>query len=180
MKRALFLSLPLTVGLIAIVAVVAAALAFPTAAKDELDAYLDHLASSSPPGAARAEVITLDRARRPWSLSSEQNYPVFGTSPTYQSDRRSDWPTAALQTPIWSDEIVTTSGASHPVLPFPPEEVWCVLLAGESQDQVIFLARHHREPYYTDWVIHQGPHTPFPDSLHDILSAVGCDLGGAH
>ena len=179
MKRALFLSLPLIVALIAVIAVAAAALAFPAAAKDELDAFLDHVASSSHPGVGRAEVITLDRARRPWNLSSEQNYPVFGTSPFYETDRQIDWPTVVLQTPVWSDEIVTTSGASQPALPFPPTELWCVLMAGEPHDQVIFLARHHREPYYTDWVIHEGPHAPFSESVLDTLSAVGCDLRGA-
>jgi hypothetical protein len=180
MKRFMFLGIPLLVGLGTVVAIATAALAFPTAAQDELDIYLDHLISNSPAGTRQAEIVTLDRARRPWNLTADRTFPVFGAARYYQTDSRYDWPTVALETPIWSEHVVTSSGGNSPALPFPPEEVWCALLADESQEQVIFVARHHREPYFTEWVIHQGPRAPFPESLLSTLVEVDCNLGDLH
>jgi hypothetical protein len=159
----------------AVVAIATATVAFPTAAQEVVDRYLDSLTSF---GIGRAEVISIDRARRPWNLSADStDYPVFDAGRYCQGDERYEQLKMALETPLWSDKIVTTSSNDCPALPYPPEELWCGLLSSGGQEQVIWIARHHREPYYTEWVIHQGPLTPFPESLHDTLITVGCELG---
>jgi hypothetical protein len=179
-KRALFIVIPVLVALASVVAVTAATLAFPTAAQSVLDEYLHFISTSSPP-THLIGVKTRVRANRPWNLNQDLDYPVFGTSWHYQTDQRLDWQPLALETAEWQLTVVQEGDARlapdrRLPLPFPPQELWCVLLESGSRDQVIFLARHHREPYYTEWVVHQGPKAPFSQSLLDTLSDIGCNL----
>jgi hypothetical protein len=60
-------------------------------------------------------------------------------------------------------------------LPYPPQAVWCVLLKGDSQQQVVFVARHN-SLYNADWIVHI-PSQPFasPD-LQASLSLIGCSF----
>jgi hypothetical protein len=177
-KRYLFLGIPILFGLGALVTVVTATMAFPTAAQEAVDRYLVHLDSQSSVGAERTELIIIDRARRPWNLCADyDNYPIFAADKYYQGDLHYDQPTIALETALWSDKIVTSSADDDPALLFPPEELWCGLVSTDGHERVIWIARHHREPYYTEWVIHQGPYAPFPESLHATLVAVNCELG---
>lgn len=69
-------------------------------------------------------------------------------------------------------------------LPFPPQELYCVLLqtpaapgaAGESQAQVVYVGYLSDALYRTGWMVYAGPHHPFPAQLPLQLAAVGCDL----
>jgi len=64
------------------VAATAAVLAFPAAAQDELDRYLQH--DRVPSGAVRAVV----QAKLPWTFGDESGYLVFGDSWCFQIDVR--------------------------------------------------------------------------------------------
>lgn len=181
MKRALFVAIPLMVALASIVTVSAAMLSFPAGARQALEAYLRH----PPAGGLSAQRITLQpdlivRASRPWELRSQLGYPAFGDTWYFDIDHRLGESTRPAATPFWQKYLPysseTAPASDQPALPFPPEEVWCVLLGGEPTDRVVFVARHHREPYYTEWITHQGPAAPFSKGFLETLSAVGCDL----
>ena len=72
-------------------------------------------------------------------------------------------------------------------LPFPPEEVWCVLLkrdrfltyepGGETAYQVVFVSYHTDRLWNQGWVIHEGAENPLAPAFIDALSTIGCDLG---
>jgi hypothetical protein len=63
-------------------------------------------------------------------------------------------------------------------LPYPPDELVCVLLAGEeAQRQVVYVGHHTDTLWRVGWLVHQGPASPFPSDLAVDLAALGCDLG---
>jgi hypothetical protein len=74
--------------------------------------------------------------------------------------------------------VVVSSISDLRPLPFPPEEVWCVLLGRGSQatsSGVVFVALH-QDIHNADWVVHETAGDPFsPDSLN-AASAIGSDL----
>jgi hypothetical protein len=122
-----------------------------------------------------APVLTVrstDQAAKPSNFRQEMSYTVFGDTVFYQTDV--NYQEASSET-----EPTTTlsSGGTRP-LPFPPEEVWCVLLGGGSEttsSAVVFVALH-QDIYNADWVVHEAASDPFsPDSLN-VASAIGCDL----
>ncbi len=78
-----------------------------------------------------------------------------------------------------SDDNIETFSDGRPSLPFPPEELWCVQLHAAGGGQVVFVARHHREPYCNSWVVHQGPEEPYDQGFLDLLSHIACDLDPA-
>jgi hypothetical protein len=58
-------------------------------------------------------------------------------------------------------------------LPYPPDEVWCVLLQNDSQQQVVYVALH-KSQNNADWIVHI-PSQPYSSpSLQNSLSQIGC------
>ena len=113
-----------------------------------------------------------DKASKPSSFHPEMSYTSFGNSVFYQTDENyQEASSEAEPTPISSISDLRP-------LPFPPEEVWCVLLGRGSQatsSGVVFVALH-QDIHNADWVVHETAGDPFsPDSLN-AASAIGCDL----
>lgn len=181
MKRALFVAIPLVVALASIVTVSTAMLSFPAGAQRALEAYLQHVRAAAPQNkglALQADLIV--RASRPWELSPQLGLPAYGDTWYFHADRRYTEPARPSATPFWQKYFPhgneTSTLDERPAPPFPPREVWCVRLLGQSGDWVVFIARHHQEPYYTEWMTHQGPVAPFDQEFLETLSALGCNL----
>jgi hypothetical protein len=180
-KRALFVAIPLMVALASIVTVSTAMLSFPAGAQQALDAYLQHVrAAESPHEGLALQADLIVRASRPWELSPQLDFPALGDTWYFHADRRYTEPIRPSATPFWHQYFAYNSETSapddRPAPPFPAQEVWCVRLLGQPADRVVFVARHHREPYYTEWITHQGPDAPFNQEFLQTLSALGCDL----
>ncbi|MCC6166119.1 MAG: hypothetical protein IT329_02715 [Caldilineaceae bacterium] len=101
-----------------------------------------------------AQVQTITRARRPDRFTHE-----MGSSVSH----------------AWQWQIER--------LPSPPQELYCVLLhspvpgmGDEPPAQVLYVGYRTDALYRTGWIVHAGPHSPFPASLPRRLAAVGCDL----
>ncbi len=66
-------------------------------------------------------------------------------------------------------------------LPFPPQEVWCVLVkergAPEGTDpyQLLFVALH-QDLYNADWVVHEGVAELLSQEAAAAMTALGCEL----
>lgn len=181
MKRVLFIATPLLVALALLVTMAAAVSSFPLAAQNELDNTIHFLNSSlGQDKSALYEVQTMVRASRPWNLRPELNYLTLGDSLVFHTDLRYSSPTPQLQTPVWNQYFDHNSDSTlvngRPSLPFPPQDVWCILLSDGTRDQLLLLALHNQEPYKTDWIVHQGPSGSFDQTFLSILSDMGCDL----
>jgi hypothetical protein len=105
-------------------------------------------------------------------LVTAGNSLYFATDQPYNLEpERSDPVPAGVPTSV----IRSESGQVGTPLPYPPQEVWCVLVDTAAGQQVILLALHHREPYQTDWIIHQQLTDPSPSGWIDLLNLLGCD-----
>jgi hypothetical protein len=60
-------------------------------------------------------------------------------------------------------------------LPYPPDTVWCVLLKGNSQQQVVYIALHN-SLYNADWVVHIPPQPFESPALKSNLIRIGCSF----
>ncbi len=98
------------------------------------------------------------RASKAWNLCADMSHAVFGNQ-------------------AWS----------HLELPFPPEELWCVLLkqertsslepSGGTAYQVVFVSYHTDRLWNEGWVVQAGVGNPFAPAFIEGLSTIGCDLG---
>jgi hypothetical protein len=162
----------LAVPLLLLTALVATVLAnipeetgLPLGAQAQVVGYA---ASWYPSGGARIESVA--RAGQPWSLTRDGSLALFGTSVRFsqgygQSTIESHYPQQ---------------------LPYPPEEVWCVLLergadvtAGQSPTPSydLVVVALHRSLYEADWTVHI-PREALPiGTTAKALAAIGCDLG---
>jgi len=166
MGRAVSLAL-LLVALGALVgAFVAAEARRPVGWEAELEKYVEYRDSLSS-GTTTAQLVA--RASQPWNFSRDMSHASFGDSVYYRTDYGYD---------------AGRGGGPRP-LPFPPDEVWCVLLqrdrasttdsVGEITQEVVFSVLD-RDMYNADWVIHEGASAPFSPEFMEDLSLVGCDL----
>ena len=138
-------------------------------------AYLRYWNSLSQPAGAVRQIV---HAARPWNLTPQVSKATFGNSVYYQTTYGYNTPggvgSRATATP-WPREFSSQRNAVRP-LPFPPVDVWCVLLrqAGEASPGAVFVAQH-QDLYNADWILHEPAAESLPE-LSAILSSVGCDL----
>jgi hypothetical protein len=67
---------------------------------------------------------------------------------------------------------------SHPI-PYPPKEVWCVLLKLTPPEDAYFIvfANLHQDMYNAQWIVHEGEKAPFSQTFLKHIADLGCDLG---
>ncbi|MCU0522285.1 MAG: hypothetical protein MUF84_16520 [Anaerolineae bacterium] len=109
----------------------------------------------------------------------------YGTGTHYQ-------PQVVYQTmtPIPSDTRVVSAGAVStstggglfpPIggrpLPYPPDEVWCLLLTQEPPGatlELVYVALH-MDLYNAEWAVHEVGTAPFDDAVFSGLKTIGCE-----
>lgn len=128
----------------------------PASAQGLLDHYLAHTLPASP-----AAVAAIDRAARPSRLAAGMAGQTFGASVHFQTDM--------------GDAGIEAGGLSP--LPFPPVQVWCVLLkdGGPPAGQVVLVALHE-DLYNADWIVHQGADDASSVAAQHLLSTLGCTV----
>jgi hypothetical protein len=128
----------------------------PAVAQARLDEYL---ATAYPAGGV--QVLVAVRARRAGRFGRDMSGLVFGDSVYYQSDLGPAW----------------TETDSLLPLPYPPREVWCVLLQDSTAAtgpaaRIVFPALH-MDMYNADWLVHEA----LPGQVTaETLDAIGCTL----
>jgi hypothetical protein len=164
MKRIVLL-LVSVLSLVAVGAVVVARTpteaGLPSTCQLRLTEYVAHISTEE-----TAIVQRTVRATRPENLSRDAGYPTFGDSVYYETQ---DGPPG------------NEKGGAMP-LPYPPGELWCVLLkqqnraTGSTSYPVVFVGLH-RDMYNADWIVHEGPGDVSAPGVLESLSRLGCDLG---
>jgi hypothetical protein len=164
MKRVLFLTTALVL-LVALGAVVLAELpAKPGPPADVVALLNQYLAYAYQPGAVSVRAI--DQASQPGNLSRDLGYEVFGASVIYQTD---------IGAPGYEE------GGTRP-LPYPPEQVWCVLLERdgtygphpENVYDVVFVALH-MDLHNADLMVHKGSQHLSASEARGVMGAMGCE-----
>ena len=128
----------------------------------KLDDYVHYRCSSWP---AKVTVRSVARASKPRNFSPAMSFATFGDSVHFQTDLGYTGPRP---------------------LPFPPKDVWCVLLqcdqdplevpSDENVPVGLFVALH-LDMYTADWVVHEITGGACAQEFMRQASLLGCDLG---
>jgi len=141
----------------------------PAGCQAALDQYLTYKNMTLAEGlSVKAEV----KAAKPGSLTQDVSYAVYGDSAHYQTDENyKEAGGEAEATTVWSKEELRP-------LPYPPEEVWCVLLErnAEAPGYGVAFVSLHQDIYNADWVVHEVEPDPFAPASIQVASDLGCDL----
>jgi hypothetical protein len=144
----------------------------PSAAQAALDKYVLYR-QSLPSASAMVEQVT--RAAFPSNFSADMSNASYGHSHLYRTTQDDREPRAVNLT---HDALTTLSvqyvGADRPI-PFPPADLWCVLLKHDHQQQVAFVALH-QDLYNADWLVHEPRAAIGTRTLSDQLARLGCNL----
>ena len=179
MKRPIIVILLVLIMMAAVGIIVARNLEedLPPQAQAALDGYLtSENAVASHPAIVRQVV----HAARPGRFDAAFSSASISASFYFRTSR--GYRSAAIPNPLILTTSPLPSGASEGgrggrALPFPPRDLWCVLLNQESGNgRVVFLALHE-DMYNADWIVHESAGAPGDAALAARLAVVGCDLG---
>jgi hypothetical protein len=156
----------------------------PAEAQPTLDQYLQHAGL----GAASVVVQQVRHAARPGQFTASLSAATVGESSYFQLSRN-DQPPATQSGYIWDQPVITYSlritavpvaSLGQVPLPYPPADLWCVLLSSPSAaaPQSIFLARHE-DLYAGAWLVQELPPGLSRSALARVWSTVGCAVDWA-
>lgn len=135
---------------------------------------------------AIAVATTISEARRPPDWQPElERYLIGQTTPSSGVLRLQSAVRASRPWQFSQDMIGRKTPNTGKYLPFPPAEVWCILLeqdrslTGDATQlgayTVVFAARHETV-HFTYWVIYEGASFPSTPTFQENLSRLGCEL----
>lgn len=124
--------------------------------ESRLDQYLAYMRKTSQ---LSLQVVATTPAISPAKFSPAMSGETFSDSIIFQT-------THTLSTDYSADLIP---------IPYPPNEVMCVLLKTGSQHQLVYVALHN-SLYNADWIVHVSPDPWGSSILQSSLDAIGCSL----
>jgi hypothetical protein len=147
----------------------------PDPARAALNQYLNYRYDSS------TELVTIKfitRANMPTLFTRAMSGASIGASNFFGTNvdyRRTlvNLPSLTTPTPAYGGPTYLFASMGNPI-PFPPEDVWCVLLT-DSEAHLIFITLH-QTLYNADWIVHEPPGDWSAADLSQTLSSIGCDL----
>jgi hypothetical protein len=128
--------------------------------QDALSQYVRGLHSIQP-GLVVSEVV---QAGQPNKFTASMSGDVYGSGTYFHVDM-----------PFSFDTTVSQTGSSSRPLPYPPEQLACVLLGSNTGPIVVFLALHG-DDYKADWFVHQSRFAWSSNELQAQLSTLGCEF----
>ncbi len=148
------------VAVVAVLAVVAIS-SLHSPQQDALSQYVRYQYAIQP-GLVVSQVV---QASHPERFTADMSGPVFGTSSFYQ---------VGTSVPASTPGVVAQSSGQRP-LPYPPQQLACVLLGSLKGDSVVFVALH-QDMYNAQWLVHQSRY-PWPSAeLKAQLATLGCQF----
>lgn len=128
--------------------------------QEVLSQYVNRIYSLQP-GLVVSQVI---QAGQPGKFTASMSGDVYGSGTYFHVDM-----------PFSFGAVVSQTGSSSRPLPYPPEQLACVLLGSSKGPAVVFLALHG-DDYKADWFVHQARYAWPSDELRAQLSTLGCQF----
>jgi hypothetical protein len=178
MRQAIILALLAVIVVAAAGSIVARSLeaTLPPEARVALDRYLT---SENAVASQLALVGRIVHAVVPSRFDATFGSTSIGASFYFRTTR--GYRSAAIPNPLILTTSSLPSGATDGslgarALPFPPADLWCVLLDEVGgKGRAVFLALHE-DMYNADWIVHETPGAPGDTELTARLATVGCNL----
>jgi hypothetical protein len=154
MKKRLIIYIPSIAVLVLLLALLLLSNYQTPAWKTMLDQYLFFLRSAGEPS---YQMVAAVQASQPSHFTPNMTTGSFSNSVTYL-------PTESFDGDYFS--------GLEPV-PYPPDQVWCVLLKDDGQQELVFVALHNSD-YSTNWIVHI-PSDPWGSpALQSTMESLGC------
>ena len=162
MKRILVITLALVfpITVVAVLLVVSYTPGLPASGQQVLNYYLNDAVANEKP---RAELQRITQAHNPSGFVTELYAESFGDGSYFMVSHDMN---ANLH-----------PGDNVRPLPFPPEELWCAIVAEQPNRPKVVLVAHHEDLYKAAWVAHEVPGNPTDEAVTELLMRVGCELG---
>lgn len=164
MKRVFLLLFLLMVPVLLITFILAVELSDPPAWQIELDKYMVYKGAVL---SGTLETRMIDRGAMPWHFSQIMSEAAFGENPHFDTD-------------YGYDGKISPGGST--ALPFPPESLWCALLAAETPSPspstkadpyvAVVIIAEHQDLSDSAFIVHEVASDHL--SLADSLALVGC------
>ena len=122
--------------------------------KTALDQYLTYLRSTGQPS---YQLVSAVSASLPANFTPLMSAESFSDSVIFQTDLNTNDPSSAGTQPI----------------PYPPDQVWCVLLKDGGQQHVVYIALHN-SLYNADWIVHTSADPWGSSELQNSLDRLSC------
>jgi hypothetical protein len=160
MRKVILFAIPVLVLIVVVITVIIGqAIHHPAGWRTELEKYVRYKSSF-----IAVQVVT--QASKPWYFKRNMSHTTFGEG-------------------AFADYNYEGRRQGYRRIPFPPEEVWCVLLREtrslandarvETSHAVIFVG-YHLDLYHAGWVVHEGETEPFSSKFIEDISRIGCNL----
>lgn len=124
--------------------------------KTKLDQYLAYMRTT---GQATYRLIAYSTASQPGNFTPEMSAESFSDSVIFQT--------------------TTNTSAQYfaglQLMPYPPEEVVCVLLDGGRSPELVYVTRHS-SLYNADWIVHISTDPWNSLNLQSSLASIGCNV----
>lgn len=119
-------------------------------------------------------MVRANLATKPWLLTPGQSGPTFGegvfdVTILELAAGPISWPS----TPVSSADHYSKASDLR-ALPYPPAQVWCVLLKSGEAGEVPILVAAHSDLYNARWIVHEMPGTWSSDQVNTLLDELGC------
>ncbi len=171
---ALAILTPVSVIIVGVVLLITATRGMPDVAQTALARYLAFLYLSPGPS-----IGAVSQATQPWLFKPEQSSATYSESVHYHTTvnlralatrqiSRSPSPAASPDIYHGSDGLAG--------LPYPPEDLWCVLLDTGEQGTDVVLVALHMGLYNADWVVHELPANWSAAERSAALAELGCGV----
>ena len=122
----------------------------------KLDQYLVYLRQT---GQSTTRVIATDPAVSPANFTSTMSAETYGDSVIFET----------------SHNLYEEVSTGLQPMPYPPQEVMCVLMDVDGERQVVYVALHS-DLYNADWIVHISPEPWGSSMLQSQLVSLGCTL----
>lgn len=162
MKRWIALSLPLSIVVLFLTAVVVVEAQRPPEWQEALSRYVSDFNASQPTTLRVDRVVS---AKMPWNFRGDWGVPMLDYGRfAYRVE----------QNAIPSNKSYT----GHLALPYPPQTVQCVLVREGDAERVLFVNFYSDNLWQFGWVIQAGARRRFTAEFAGQLAEIGCALSG--
>ncbi len=173
----------LAITILAVIAVIAGAFVLinmqglPLDAGSALTVYLSYRY----PAASSPTIQQVSRASRPWLFKAELSGASYGDNSQFRTTFNLGATTSQARPRTTATlEVSLTpvpSGDSRPLIAYPPDEAWCVLLGpgGEEPARVVLVALH-LDLYRGEWIVHEIAGSSSAEARRAALDEIGCGI----
>jgi hypothetical protein len=156
LQKTIRIAIPVLVVIGTIIAFLALENRHKYAWQDHLDHYLAYLRTAGQPS---YQLLTAVPSSMPDNFTPQMSAESFSDSFIFQTSRTPNLEYSAGLQPM----------------PYPPAELWCVLLVGGEQQQLVYLALHDTLKN-ADWIVHVPTDPWGSPQLQYNLQNLGCTL----